>query len=388
MLASQGASVFWGMANTFKTQAPRELLRRRILESGPITFREWMETALYAPASGYYMQPRKVRWGRKGDYRTSPERTSLFAATLARYFARLHQNLGAPKGWTIVEAGAGPGFFASGVLTTLQKRFPESFAATHYIIDEVSSDSLAHARSLLARFDDKVSYRRITELEPVDSGIIFSNELFDAFPVHRVVMAAGELRELYVGLGEFGEFIWSTGPASTPKLVRYLEHGGIPLRDGQAADLNLEIEPWLRRVAQILREGYLITVDYGADASDLYGFERVDGTLRAFNQHTLLENILDNCGEQDITSTVDWSLVKRIGAELDLRTIDFQRQDQFLLAAGLLDELAERRKEVGSEAARTIVSTEAREMILPSGMAASFQVLVQEKSVNRQAGPG
>ena len=375
------------MANTLKSHGPKELLRRRILESGPVTFRDWMETALYAPASGYYMQPKRVRWGRWGDYRTSPDRTSLFAATFARYFARLHQSLGAPKVWTIVEAGAGPGLFASGVLTTLQKRFSETFAATHYVIDELSSDSLAHARSLLAKFDDRVSYRSLAELEPVNSGIIFSNELFDAFPVHRVLMAASEIRELYVGIGKSGEFIWSTGPASTPKLARYLEHSEIQLRDGQTAEINLEIEPWLRRVAERLPEGYLITVDYGAEASELYGAERMDGTLRAFNKHNLLENVLDNCGEQDITSTVDWSLVKRIGAELDLRTIDFQRQDQFLLAAGLLDELDERRKAAGSEAERAILSAEAREMILPSGMSASFQVLVQEKSVKRQSSP-
>jgi SAM-dependent MidA family methyltransferase len=62
-------------------------LRERIRREGPLTFYDWMKAALYDPADGYYCRIDHNKWGREGDYRTSPERSSLFAATFARYFA-------------------------------------------------------------------------------------------------------------------------------------------------------------------------------------------------------------------------------------------------------------------------------------------------------------
>ena len=107
-----------------------DTLRERIRRAGPITFRDWMEAALYDEREGYYCR----------DDRTSPERGPLFAATLARYFAKLYEELGCPARWTIVEAGAGAGQFAEKLLATLQRRFPKVFSATRYVIDEASTN--------------------------------------------------------------------------------------------------------------------------------------------------------------------------------------------------------------------------------------------------------
>ena len=104
-----------------------EALRDRIRRAGPITFRDWMDAALYDEREGYYCRGDRERWGREGDYRTSPERSPLFAATLARYFAKLHEELGSPAQWTIVEAAAGAGQFAEELLGTLQGQFPKVF---------------------------------------------------------------------------------------------------------------------------------------------------------------------------------------------------------------------------------------------------------------------
>src|SRR3954467_7435957 len=110
-----------------------ERLRERIRHEGAITFRDWMEAALYDARDGYYCRRDRKRWGRMGDYRTSPERSLLFAATFARYFAKLHDELGSPEIWTIFEAGAGEGHFAHGLLQTLKQVFPETFSATRYV---------------------------------------------------------------------------------------------------------------------------------------------------------------------------------------------------------------------------------------------------------------
>jgi SAM-dependent MidA family methyltransferase len=358
-----------------------ERICERIRRDGPITFSEWMRMALYDEHEGYYCRPDRDKWGKEGDYRTSPERSSLFAATFARYFAQLYEKLGHPARWTIVEAGAGDGRFCVGVLKTLQDSFPAVFAATRYVIDEAGSHSrsIARERLQLSNLYSRVAFMTLDEVE-VDPGVVFSNELLDAFPVHRVVMQGGQLKEFYVAAGSDGDFQWSLDSPSTPRLADYFEQSGIQLAEGRATEVNLDVEEWLRKVSSKLHQGYLITVDYGAQANELYGSAaREQGTLRSFYRHTLVENVLQRPGEQDITATVDWSSVERLGEALGLETIEFDRQDKFLLAAGLLSQLEVEMQRSQSEADKLRLSTAAREMILPDGMAAHFQVLVQKK---------
>ena len=196
-----------------------ERLRERIRRAGAISFRDWMQAALYDEREGYYCRKDLQRWGRAGDYRTSPERSPLFAATFARYFAELYAELGAPKLLWIIEAGAGAGHFAEGVLETLRRWYPQVFAATRYLFDEASEDARQRAKPRLAPFAERVEFRRFYEIETASvEGIIFANELLDAFPVHRVRMRDGKLLELYVGLDDTGAFRWVEGEPGTSRL--------------------------------------------------------------------------------------------------------------------------------------------------------------------------
>ena len=355
-------------------------LRERIQREGPISFRDWMAAALYDDAEGYYCRER-IRWGRAGDYRTSPERSLLFAATFARYFAKLHRQLGSPAEWMVIETGAGSGEFAEVVLDSLRLRSPEVFAATKYLVDELSPDSRARARDRLDRFGPHVQFAKPETLQVVPAGLIFSNELLDAFPVHRLTVQKGILREFFVAAAGNETFTWKLLDPSTERLQEYFAASGIKLAEGQIAEVNLEIDGWLRRQTAILDRGFLVTVDYGAEASELYSpTERPAGTLRSFQQHRISADILANPGEQDITSSVNWSQVSKSGEALGLETIEFARQDRFLMDEGLLDELELRVGECNDEAEKLRLRTSVREMILPGGMAASFQVLVQEKT--------
>ncbi len=358
-------------------------LRERIRREGPITFCEWMKAALYDASDGYYCRANRTRWGREGDYRTSPERTSLFAATFARYFAELHEQLGRPSAWTILEAGAGEGHFAESLLPTLQQSFPNVFAATSYVIDEVSPHSASRARGRLQSFADRIQFRSLDEVE-INPGVVFSNELLDAFPVHRITLHAGEFKEFYVTVSENGHFEWlldGPSPALSPRLRGYCAEVGIQPEEGQVIEVSLETEAWLRRVAARMRTGYLITVDYGAAAEDLYSpLANSEGTLRGFQRHQFVEDLLAQPGEHDLTTTVNWSLVKSAGTRLGFEVLEFDRQDRFLLTAGFLEQLEVESLQAENEAERLRLSTAAREMILPDGMAAHFQVLVQKKT--------
>jgi SAM-dependent MidA family methyltransferase len=355
-----------------------ERLKDLIRREGAISFHDWMKAALYDPTSGYYQRSDRERWGRAGDYRTSPERSVLFAATFARYFARLYEELDQPREWTIVECGAGSGDFAAGVLDTLARQFPSVFAATRYFVCDVSDDALRRASERLAEFGDRVQL--VSDWGQIDNGIVFSNELLDAFPVHRVVQTEHGLAELYVSVNANGGLSWSEGPLSTPRLSEFCQTYSLQLAIGQTIEINLEIDEWFARVARRLASGFVITVDYGAESVKLYDATlRPNGTLRGFRRHEFVDNVLDQPGECDITASVNWTQVKAVGDRVGLKVVDFASQDKFLLSAGLLTELEYRLGLASTEAEKASLTTGAREMILPGGMASSFQVLVQRR---------
>lgn len=355
-------------------------LRARIQSEGAISFHDFMAIALYDEEAGYYCRDRQ-RWGRAGDYRTSPERSVLFAATFANYFYRLYQELGSPAEWIVFEAGGGSGAFAEGVLDTLRLRAPEALKALSYVIDERSPSSRALALERLARFDKHVRFAQMSELGSIPNGIVFSNELLDALPVHRVKVVDGELIEFFVAVDASGEFVWSIQNLSTPALKSYFADAMTRLAEGQIAEVNLEARNWIRSAAQLLERGYVVSVDYGAEAAELFSVtHRPEGTLRSFYKHQLVTEVLANPGEQDITTSVNWSDVIGAGETAGLKTIVFERQDQFLMREGLLEELELRVSEAADEAEKLRLRTSVREMILPGAMAADFQVLVQEKS--------
>ena len=349
-----------------------ERLKELIRREGSITFHDWMKAALYDPEGGYYQRADRKRWGREGDYRTSPERSELFAATFSRYFVGL-----AEAELTIVEGGVGNGSFAAGVLRTLRDQFPSRFAHTRYIVYELSDDARRRAQERLSEFGERVQFCSEWDQVAVRAGIYFSNELLDAFPVHRVVKSDAGLSELYVALDSNDDFVWSTGPLSTPRLTEF----SLELAPGQINEINLAIDDWFSAVSEKLERGFLITVDYGAEAAELYDAAlRPEGTLRGFSRHGFVDDLLAEPGEYDLTTSVNWTQVKTVGEKLGWKTIDFASQDKFLLNAGLLDQLQYRLDRAETESERVSLTTSAREMILPGGMASSFQVLVQKRS--------
>jgi SAM-dependent MidA family methyltransferase len=366
------------LSETDKTSLA-DRLRERIEREGPITFRDWMHAALYDPAEGYYRRNR-IRQGRAGDYRTAPETSPLFGAVFAHYFMKSYFDLGAPDDFTIIEAGAGAGDCARAVLLTLQREFPKVFNATRYIIDEISDDAQSQALTKLSEFKDRIQFQPLSRIEsPLLHAIILSNELLDAFPVNRVVGRNGKIRELRVGLNGANEFIWIEDEPSGD-VADYCERVRLQLEAGQIYEVNLGAEEFISRAAEAIGEGLLITVDYGADRNTLLNDpNRFQGTLRAFHRHNFVDDLLARPGEHDLTTTVDWTQIQEAGARSGLETLRLQRLDEFLLSEGALEELGSAANDIHDPIELLNSNAAARELIMPNGMAAGFQVLVQRK---------
>lgn len=189
-------------------------------------------------------------------------------------------------------------------------------------------------------------------------------------------MRHGRLRELCVGVNQ-NDFVWVERDPDQ-RVAEYCRRAELRLAEGQIAEINLEAEEFMSRSAGLFDLGFLVTVDYGAERNELLESpDRFEGTLRAFRRHHLVENVLARPGEQDLTTTVDWTQIREVGRRAGLRAIRFQPLDQFLAEGlGILSEMIAHTTDP-VEALR--LSTGAREMVMPNGLAASFQVLVQEK---------
>lgn len=339
----------------------------RIEREGPLTFRNFMQAALYDEDHGYYVTHRP-KIGGAGDYYTSSNIRPIFGATLARAFADLWSDYNDRP--TVIEVGAGTGQLALDFLTAMRDEQGLLFRDLEYVIADISPAMHARQRSTLTEFEDHVSWSGLGIPTNPIKGIVFSNELIDAMPVHRVRWSRGVLEEQFVtARGNRLELAW--GPASTPMLMRYIDRMGVALEGGQIIEICLDAVDWLKQVSATLVEGYLVTIDYGDDAAGLYLPARRDGTLRCFHRHQLSGSPLARVGEQDITASVNFTALIEYGSDVGLELVSLETQREFLMRAGFLELLA------GLEDLKARLM--AKNLIVPGGIGDGFHVLVQRK---------
>ncbi len=347
-----------------------EILRDRIARSGPIPFREFMDAALYDPQHGYYTSGR-ARIGRGGDFFTSVSIGPLFGALLARQFAEMWTRLGEPTEFTIVEQGAHRGEFARDVLTSLRVNAPACFAAARYQIVE-PSDALRSAQSeALGEFD--ASWSPSLEAVPAFTGLHFSNELPDAFPVHAVVWDGVAWRETYVAV-EAGRFVSiARDIVSAPLCAALAQLPAVPA--GYRTEVNLAALEWIDALAARLTRGFALVIDYGFSRAEYYRPERTAGTLTGYAQHRRVEDLLAAPGETDLTAHVDFTALAERACDAGLRVAGFTDQHHFIVALGALHFPATIPDSPASQRELRAFKT----LMHPQMLGRSFQVLALEK---------
>lgn len=326
-------------------------LEQRIRREGPIPFAVFMEAALYGPG-GYYNRD-SVAIGELGDFVTGSSLSPLFGRATARLLDRLDAELGSSA--VFLEAGYGNGVHLGSV-----------------------ADANGGGRRLLGW--DRVERplpEGVAHLEAPEaltggfSGLLFSYELFDALPVHRLIgRRNGDLGELRVGLDGSGEFVWQEGDVSDPALRELL--GGQTLDEGQVADLSPGWEPLYRRLANTLDRGLMVTCDYGFERPVLLDRRvRRHGTLACYREHRVHRDALRDPGAQDLTAHVDFTSLREAGEESGLNTVVFTRQARWLTALDLFDD-------IGHD---PDVRRQASALLDGGGMGEEIRVLVQAKGV-------
>ena len=356
-----------------------ELLADRIRRFGPITFANYMRECLYHPVHGYYS---KVEAKRFADYYTSVDVHPIFARLLARQFAEMWESLGRPAEFVLVEAGAGVGRFASQVLDFCEAKLAAFYGALRYVAVERSAARREQATMHAKRHAAAGHFASSAEVPArIAAGCFFSNELVDALPVHRVVMDSGVMKEVFADFRD-GKFVDVVALVSTCAISGYFAAQGIGLIEGQHAEAGLEACDWISEIGRRLERGYVLTIDYGHPAADLFDDHHMRGTLLAYQNHRASEEFYASPGEQDLTAHVNFTALELWGKRSGLETAGFTSQRAFLLALGQGNEFADLYDEGQSEAERTKARLQLKTLIHPEGMGERFQVLVQRKGVS------
>ena len=355
-----------------------------IIRNGPIPFVRFMELALYHPQFGYYMrQPDgadRERIGWSGDFYTSSDVHPILGRAIAAQAKQMDELVGCPTPFTIVEAGAGKGLLARDCLAAIHAEQDCFASRVRYVLIERSPAMRELQRQNLAHWLSKPGL--VTWVEGLDglapqsvTGLFFSNELIDAFPVHRVQVAAGRTEELYVDYRD-GRFVNCFKPLSTAVLVQYLAQLNPTWPEGYRAEVNLLAIGWMEQVARLMDRGFVLTIDYGHTAQDLYGPERKDGTFLCYFQQRANADPFMRIGEQDMTAHVDFSSLASVGETQGLHVTGFTNQMSFLMGLGV-EEMVEK-LEPESPAFRAAIH-----LLKPNGMGSTFKVLVQHKGIRR-----
>jgi len=354
-----------------------------------------MELALYDSEFGYYMrqdQPAEgsnpggmeARIGWSGDFYTSSDVHPVLAQSLARQMRQLDDLLGRPDPFTLVEMGPGKGLLARDFLADCAAQGDSFWRRLRYVLIERSPAMRAAQRANLAYPLTPALSNRVSWLDGLDeleteavTGAVLSNELLDAFPVHRVRVDDGRPREIVVDF-QGGRFVERLEDPATPALSRHLEllgSLGITLTKGCTAEINLQALEWMKGVARILGRGLVVTIDYGHTARDLYGPDRPRGTLLCYHDQRLSEDPYTRVGLQDMTAHVDFTSLATVGEEAGLRVTGFTNQMSFLMGLGV-DRLVEE-LEPGTAEFQGVIH-----LLRPDGMGRTFKILVQHKGMN------
>ncbi|MDB9314175.1 class I SAM-dependent methyltransferase [Spirulina sp. CS-785/01] len=370
------------------TQFPHsQPLLEIIRDRTPLTFAEFMAIVLYHPQYGYYSSG-TVGIGKEGDYFTSSSLGADFGELLAKQWVQLWEILGKPDPFHLVEMGAGKGLLAADSLQFLERYYPDCLKSLEYIIIEQSPGLIEQQQQVLRNTLDKgtkISWRRWDDLpDHLLVGCCFSNELVDAFPVHKVTIKEGELKEIYVTWQE-EQLVETVGELSTPKIKEYFAKMGLELAppnypEDYVTEVNLAALDWLKRVSQKLKQGYLLTIDYGYPAHRYYNPQRYQGTLKCYYQHRHHDNPYVNLGYQDITAHVNFTALEKYGEDYQLEQQGFTQQAIFLMALGLGDRLADL-SSGKYDIQQVLQRRDALHQLLDPNGLGGFGVLVQSKGL-------
>lgn len=354
---------------------------KKLIDSRPeqyITFAEYMETCLYAPEYGYYMKA-KQKIGKQGDFYTSSTVHPVFAETIALFIEKVTQKWSAPDSINFIEMGAGTGLFATQLLDALRTHNRQLYESITYIILEKSPYHIQLQEEQLEPHSQRVQWvSQISELP--STGVVFANELFDAFPVHLVQKRNGTLFEKVVRYDEMSDSLKEDVVHCTNTHISdYLHEHKIVLTDGQALEIPLAAQAWMKKTVQHINEGLFMTFDYGYTNEELQLPQHRQGSLLCYHNHQVDDRYYEKPGEKDITYHVHFDALRNNALENGWKLEGLFPQTEFLMMCGILNLLEEHQATDPFQNSVAKKNRAIRQLISPEGISGAFKVLMLTK---------
>ncbi|MEC8613917.1 MAG: SAM-dependent methyltransferase [Verrucomicrobiota bacterium] len=275
-----------------------DIIRDRC-ETAPISFRDYIEVALYTEKFGYYTQKAK-RIGRNGQH------DFYTAESLGRVFAEL------------VSTAA---FDLLGDEKSTSITFVE-------IAAEPSTSLLSHLES--HPFGGE---RLIRQGEPIQldgNVIIFANEWLDALPFHRLIFRGSAWRERGVDVNADGQLVEVLLDKLTPEVAAVAKSLPTHIEEGYELDLPLQAEAALADLLSQDWSGMIMLFDYGRTWTSLLQ-DHPSGTARTYKKHIQANDLLETPGACDITCDINWTPLQAQMEAAGLQSVTLESQESFIV---------------------------------------------------------
>lgn len=332
-----------------------------------LTFAQVMQQALYHPEHGYY-GPGPRRIGRSGDFYTAVSVGPLYGRLLGNLALQVKAELGDPADFAVIEQAAHDGQLAEDVL---------SATGFDYLIVEPNPRYEAVQRQRLASFGDRVRWVSSLDDLPAVPALFICNELPDAMPVHLVKWDGQQWEELYVRARADGlEF--TPGVPSSERLADELARLPVDLAAGYTTEVNLAALDWMQELARAPFHGAVYIADYGLDDIELYSPTRTTGTLRRYLRHQTDDRVLEDLGEADLTTHVNFTRLTEVAQEHGMKQRSYELQGRFLGKLGL-PLLASLEGKV--DASTQALLRQYHSLTHPAFMGRSFRILMLDKEL-------
>ncbi|MBR6026585.1 MAG: SAM-dependent methyltransferase [Neisseriaceae bacterium] len=346
-------------------------IKQKINELGGfLAFVDYMNLALYSPKYGYY-SGRVEKIGIHGDFTTSPQLTDLFGKSLAN---QVQQILPQTAG-NLYEFGAGTGKLAVDILNAL----PENVCKKYYII-ELSADLQERQKEYIAKHSPQHIHKieHLYSLPETFDGIILGNEVLDAMPCEIVEKRDDVIYRMGVKNTQQG-FDWAEEKA-TGLLLEQALHKLPNTNETYRTEINLYAQAFVKTIAERLRRGGILWIDYGFDANEYYHPQRSMGTLIGHYQHRTIDNPFMFTGQMDLTAHVNFSDIADSSMQTGIDFIGYTNQANFLIACGITDLLAQ----IGDSSSHEYIKSAAacQKLLNPHEMGELFKCIAFSKNID------
>lgn len=291
-----------------------------------IPFDTFMRIALYDQDSGYYTK-NKTKVGAQGDFYTSVSVSPVFGEVLSNKI--LTETVQNELPLVICELGAGTGMLAQVIQRELGDKIEKYIAVESSPFHRKQIEENAPGVEVLGSLDELTTF----------SGIIISNEFFDALPTKVAEFRNGCWNEVGVTVVE-SELMYTSIPA-TGECLDCIHFMNLDAVEGMRIEVPLEMFNVYGTLCRKLVTGSILSIDYGVSGDEFLNPNRLEGSLRGFKDHQLVHNVLEYPGEMDITYNVPFDILSKYGELGGMKTINLMKQNKFLVENGILELLSE-----------------------------------------------